>query len=131
MKTAPELLRDYLEFIPTPQKAAALFAEDGVVELPYVDARAQGPGAIQAFLEDVLAQIPDFAIKDVQLLIETPERAFGEYHVEAAVPATGKVYKQHYFGMLVAEGGKIKLLREALDTNAAYTAFGVEPETTG
>src|SRR5688500_17816802 len=112
MKTAPELLRDYLKFIPEPQKAAALFAEDGVVELPYVNARAQGPGEIEAFLTNVLQQIPDFAINDVQILIETPEKAFGEYRVEAAVPATGQIYKQHYFGMLVAENGKIKLLRE-------------------
>jgi len=32
-------------------------------------------------------------------------------------------YKQTYAGRLVAENGKIKLLREALDTLAALRAF--------
>jgi ketosteroid isomerase-like protein len=39
------------------------------------------------------------------------------------VPSTGKVYRQHYAGRLVAENGKIKLLRESLDTLAASQAF--------
>lgn len=37
---------------------------------------------------------------------------------------TGKLYKQTYFGRLVAEKGKIKLVREALDTLAGQRAFG-------
>jgi hypothetical protein len=52
------------------------------------------------------------------MFIETPDQAFGEYSVEAVVLTTGKVYKQTYFGRLVAEKGKIKLIREALDTLA-------------
>lgn len=32
---------------------------------------------------------------------------------------TGKVYQQTCAGVLIAEGGKIKLLREALNTAAA------------
>ena len=52
-----------------------------------------------------------------------PDQAFGEYEVEALVPSTGKLYKQTYAGRLVAENGKIKLLREALDTLAASRAF--------
>jgi hypothetical protein len=43
--------------------------------------------------------------------------------VEALVPSTGKTYRQTYAGRLVAEKGKIKLLREALDTKAASQAF--------
>jgi ketosteroid isomerase-like protein len=42
---------------------------------------------------------------------------------EGGPPATGKVYRQHYAGRLVAENGKIKLLRESLDTLAASQAF--------
>ena len=48
---------------------------------------------------------------------------FGEYEVEAVVSSTGKLYKQTYAGRLVAENGKIKLLREALDTLAGSRAF--------
>jgi ketosteroid isomerase-like protein len=36
---------------------------------------------------------------------------------------TGKIYQQTYAGLLIAEGGKIRLLREALDTAAAARAF--------
>jgi hypothetical protein len=39
------------------------------------------------------------------------------------VPSTGKLYKHTYAGRLVAEHGKIKLLREALNTLAASHAF--------
>ena len=61
--------------------------------------------------------------KDIQILIQTPDQAFGEYSIEATVVPTGKVYKQTYFGRLVAEKGKIKLAREAMDTAAGQRAF--------
>ncbi|SFB13219.1 hypothetical protein SAMN03159488_02050 [Pseudomonas sp. NFIX10] len=37
MKNAVELLQQYLDAIQTPFLAAALFAEDGVLELPYLE----------------------------------------------------------------------------------------------
>ena len=36
MKTASELFKEFLPSFRTPQKAAALFAADGVLELPYL-----------------------------------------------------------------------------------------------
>lgn len=123
MKTAPELLRSYLAQIREPAAVAALFADDGVLELPKIGARAQGPAAIEKFIGGLLEKIPDFRFQNIQIFIETPEQAFGEYDVDVLVPATGKLYKQTYAGRLVAENGKIKLLREALDTFAAREAF--------
>ncbi len=123
MKTATELLRAYLAEIQDPAAAAALFADDGVLELPTIHARAQGPAAIEKFIAGLLDKVPDFRFENIRIWIETPDQAFGEYDVEALVPATGKVYKQTYAGRLVAENGKIKLLREALDTLAASRAF--------
>jgi len=128
MKTATKLLNDYLLNIQDPAAAAALFAEDGVLELPSlkslgIDARAVGPAAIEAFIAGLLKNVPDFRFKDIALLIDGDEQAFGEYSVEARVLSTGKLYKQTYAGRLVAENGKIKLLREALDTLAAAKAF--------
>ena len=46
MKNATELLTAYLAQIQDPA-AAALFADDGVIELPWVNARAQGPVEIE------------------------------------------------------------------------------------
>jgi hypothetical protein len=47
---AKELLQTYLSSIQNAEAAAALFADDDVIELPTVNARAQGPVAIQCFL---------------------------------------------------------------------------------
>ncbi|WP_322049474.1 nuclear transport factor 2 family protein [Paraburkholderia sp. J67] len=131
MNNAKQLLAAYIESIRDPRAAAALFAEDGVLELPYlktlgIDGRAQGPQAIEGFIASLLAKVPDFAFKNVRFLIETPEQVFAEYEVEALVPSTGKIYRQMYAGRLVARDGKIALLREALDTVAAAQAFAMD-----
>ena len=63
MKNATELLKAYLSEIQDPAAAAALFADDGVIELPWVDARAQGPVAIEKFLTGLLAKVPDFRLR--------------------------------------------------------------------
>ena len=123
MKTALELLQSYQDSIQTPAAAAALFTEDGVLELPTVKAHAQGRAAIEQLISGLLAKVPDFRFKNFKLWIDTPDKVFGEYSVEALVVDTGKIYQQTYAGVLIAEGGKIKLLREALDTAAAARAF--------
>ena len=124
MKTPAELLRAYLAEIRDPAAAAALFADDGVVELPAIHARAEGPAAIEKFIADLLEKVPDYRFQNIRIWIDTADQAFGEYDVEALVPETGKVYKQSYAGRLVAENGKIKLLREwLLDALAASRAF--------
>lgn len=128
MQSPAELLKSYLANARTPEKAAALFAEDGVVELPTINSRAVGPVAIEALLTNFLAAVPDLAFKNVIVHIETDDQAFGEYEIEAEVAATGRFYHQHYAGRLVAQGGKIKLLREAMDTHAAYVAFDMLPK---
>lgn len=128
MKTAIQLLQDYLGAIQDPQAAAALFAEDGVLELPYLKTlglphRVQGREQIQAFIAGLLKKVPDFRFRQIQFFIDTPTQAFGEYSVEAAVPSTGQTYRQTYAGRLVAENGQIVLLRESMDTLAAQRAF--------
>lgn len=133
MKNAVELLQMYLESIQSPGIAASLFAEDGVLELPYLESlgitsSVQGHVAIESFIGSLLAKVPDFKFRNVRFLIDTPDQAFAEYSVEALVPATGRVYRQMYAGRLVAKDGKIQLLRESLDTVAAAKAFApVDP----
>lgn len=119
MTTALELLKSYLDNIQNPAAAAAVFAEDGILELPTVNARAVGPVQVQGLVAGLLTRVPDFRFKDLQVWIDTPDKVFAEYSVEALVPATGKVYRQTYAGLLIAENGRIKRLREALDTAAA------------
>ena len=123
MKTALELLKTYLDNIQDPAAASAVFAEDGVLELPTVNVRAVGPENIQGLVASLLARVPEFRFKHLQVWIDTPEKVFAEYSVEATVAATGKLYRQTYAGVLIAENGRIKRLREALDTAAAAQAF--------
>ena len=123
MKPASELLETYLNNVGTPNASAAQFAEDGVLELPWVNAHAQGPAAVERLLAGILAKVPEFRFKNLTYFIQTPDKVAAEYQIEAEVLSTGKVYKQTYLGVLHAENGKIKLLREALDTLAASKAF--------
>ncbi len=123
MKSATELLEAYLNNVGTPKISASQFAEDGVLELPWVKAHAQGPAAVEKLLTGMLAKVPDFRFKNLTYFIQTPGKVAAEYQVEALVADTGKIYRQTYAGVLHAENGKIKLLREALDTLAASKAF--------
>jgi ketosteroid isomerase-like protein len=123
MQSASELLEAYLNNVGTPKVSAAQFAEDGVLELPWVNAHAQGPAAVEKLLTGLLAKVPDFRFKNLTYFIQTPDKVAAEYQVEAKVLSTGKIYKQTYAGVLHAENGKIKLLHETLDTLAASKAF--------
>jgi len=123
MKSASELLEAYLNNVGTPKVSASQFAEDGVLELPWVNAHAQGPAAVEKLLTGLLAKVPDFRFKNLTYFIQTPDKVAAEYQVEAKVLSTGKIYKQTYAGVLHAENGKIKLLHETLDTLAASKAF--------
>jgi ketosteroid isomerase-like protein len=123
MKSASELLEAYLNNVSTPKVSAAQFAEDGVLELPSVNAHAQGPAEVEKLLTGLLAKVPDFRFKNLTYFIQTPDKVAAEYQVEAKVLSTGKIYKQTYAGVLHAQNGKIKLLHETLDTLAASKAF--------
>src|SRR4029077_17857833 len=105
MKTATELMEGYLKNIATPKVSAAQFAEDGVLELPWVQAHAQGPAEIEKLIAGILAKVPDFRFKKQTYYIQTPDKVAAEYQVEAAVVDTGKIYKQTYVGVLHAENG--------------------------
>ncbi len=128
MMNATELLTAYLSNIQNPAQAAALFADDGVVELPTVNARAQGPAEIEKFIAGLLLKVPDFRFRNIRIWIQTPDQAFGEYDVEALVPSTGKIYRQTYAGRLVAEHGKIQAL--ARGAGHARGSAGIQPRLT-
>jgi ketosteroid isomerase-like protein len=123
MKSATELLEAYLDNVRTPKVSASQFADDGVLELPWIKTHAQGPAAVEKLLTGLLVKIPDFRFKNLTYFIQTPDKVAAEYHVEALVVDTGKLYQQTYAGILFAQNGKIKLLHENLNTLAASKAF--------
>jgi uncharacterized protein len=123
MKTAKELLQAYIEG--TALQSAALFAEKGALELPYladlgVQPRYEGPETIGAFLTFLHEKMyPGFKFVDVKIYIDTPDQAFGEYTIHQKSGISGKDVHQRFFGHCVAANGKIVLLREALNVLAA------------
>jgi len=119
-RTAKELLLSYLEHINDPDKAIELFADDATIELPYLHSLGmpwqwQGKEVLYHFLKTLPDIFPGFTFSNIRIHIDTPDQAFGEYDAHCSVAATGRSYDQTYMGRLVAENGKIKLLREALD----------------
>jgi ketosteroid isomerase-like protein len=123
MKTAKELLQAYIDG--NAQESAALFAEKGALELPYladlgVEPRYEGPKTIGAFLTFLHEKMyPGFKFFDVKIYIDTPDQAFGEYTIHQKSGISGKDVHQRFFGHCTAANGKIVLLREALNVLAA------------
>ncbi|RUT72153.1 nuclear transport factor 2 family protein [Flavobacterium cupreum] len=129
--TAKELLISYLENINNPEKVIELFADDAAIELPYLKTlgmpwQMKGKAVILEFLQNLPNMFPGFKFENIQILIDTTDQVFGEYDVHCTNGATGLPYNQSYMGRLVAENGKIKLLREAL--NMAEVAKSFFPE---
>jgi uncharacterized protein len=123
MATAKQLLQAYING--SAQEAAALFAENGALELPYladlgVEPRYEGPKNIEAFLTFLHEKMyPGFKFIDVKIYIDTPDQAFGEYTIRQKSGISGKEVHQRFFGHCVIANGQIVLLREALNLLAA------------
>jgi hypothetical protein len=105
-----------------------MFAEDGAFEMPYLESfgspgRYEGREAIEGFFRFVRELYPDMDLENVKVMIDTPEQVFAEYEFTAQSSKTGRTI--HLLGRLIAENGRIKLLRESV--NLAELALGVFP----
>ena len=122
MKNAKELMLEYTAFsFRDPKKAAEMFAEDGAFEMPYLAAfglppQYKGHDAIAGFFQSVLDIYPRFQFENTKVLIDIPDQAFAEFEADAVSSKTGRSVHQLFFARLVAENGRIKLFREALNT---------------
>jgi len=124
MKTARQLLQTYLDAVSAGdmEKVIALFADDGAIEFPYfgsvkLPTRYQGPDALRQFFLPVMEGAENFKFKNIKIFPGQDENhVSGEYEVDAVIKKTGRRYQQLYGGRLIAENGKIKLLREFCDT---------------
>lgn len=127
MAKAKELLLTFLSA--SPEYAGSLFAEDGLLEVPYlasigVEPRYRGPATICAFLRVLHGDVyPGAVFENVAIHMETPNQAFGEYHLTARSAISGRTVHQQFFGHLVVQSGKIQSLTEAIDTVAAAEAM--------
>src|SRR5438034_4075101 len=125
-KAASELLKDYLAFsMRDTKKTAAMFSENGAFEMPYLadfgwPTQLLGREKLADFFKKVRNLYPGFQFENLVIHMQTPEEVFAEYEFTAVSIVTKRKMNQHLFGWLVAENGKVKLLREAL--NAAVLA---------
>ena len=79
MKDSKTLLLNYLASVRDPERAASLFADDGVFELPFlrslgVEARYSGRDRIVALLSQLLKLYPDFAFAPSSVVTAWPSR---------------------------------------------------------
>ncbi|MDP9077696.1 MAG: nuclear transport factor 2 family protein [Bacteroidota bacterium] len=128
MKNAKDLFLEYLENMNDVERVIELFADDAVIEIPYLEtigipSRNVGKEGVRGFINFVFSTMPDFKFENIIVHMETPDQVFAEYSANSLVPATGKYYNQLFFGRLVAENGKIKLIREALNPVIAARAM--------
>src|SRR6266478_9302850 len=130
MKDAKTLLLEFLAAVTHGQDAAALFAEDGAVELPFLHSlgipwRHRGRPAISELQDSLAGLYLDFAFKpeDTHVLIDTPEQVVAEYMAHPTARATGRTLHHMFAARLVAENGLIKLVRESLNVVAAAQAL--------
>ena len=135
MKTATDLLLEFLDAFPTPARAAALFAENGTLEIPYLDSvniqpRSEGPREIEKFLATLIAMVPGWKFSNIKILMEDKDQVFAEYEVHAVATHTNRSFDQLFFGRLVKdEHDRIKLLREAqnlVNTARALLKNGID-----
>ena len=97
MKTAKQLMQDYLSNIQNPDAIAALFTADGAIELPYLASlgrswRTEGPENIKNMIAGLLKMAPEFKFINIKYYIEPPDQVFAEYEVDCMF--NGKPYKQ-------------------------------------
>jgi hypothetical protein len=127
MTTAKELMLNYIEG--NAEQSAALFADNGTLELPYLASIGlppviTGPKEIAAFLGFLHGTLyPGFSFEQFKINIETSDQVFAEYQINHRSGISGKDVQQQFFGHLEAEGGKIKRLREAIDAVVAAEAI--------
>jgi hypothetical protein len=135
MKEAKDLLLEFLNSFSMPAKAASLFAQDGVFEIPYLQTvnikpRSEGPKEIEKFLTTLLEMVPGWKFSNIKILMEDKDQVFAEYEVHAIATHTNRPFDQLFFGRLVKdENDKIKLLREAqnlINTARALLKNGID-----
>jgi ketosteroid isomerase-like protein len=108
-----------------------LFADDGVFEFPYFSAlgmptRFQGKTELRQVLGMINARFSAFTVSDVEIHeVKTGDALFVRYHTDTFIDGTERVYAQDYVSQLIAENGKIKVLREYL--NIIKTARALLP----
>ena len=119
------------DFEHSAERCLDLFADDGVFEFPYfavlgMPTRFEGKTALRQVLGMIGARFSAFTVSDIEIHeVKDGDALFVRYHTDAFIEGTERVYGQDYVTQLIAENGKIKLLREYF--NVIKTARALLP----
>jgi ketosteroid isomerase-like protein len=123
-----DCLRDFENSI---ERCLDLFADDGVFEFPYfavlgMPTRFEGKTELRQVLGIIGARFSTFTVSDIEIHeVNVGDALFVRYHTDAFIDGTERVYAQDYVTQLIAENGKIKVLREYF--NVIKTARALLP----
>ena len=123
-----DCLRDFENSV---EPCLNLFADDGVFEFPYfavlgMPTRFQGKAELRQVLGMIGARFKAFTVSDVEIHeVKDGDALLVRYHTDTFIDGTERVYAQDYVSQLIAENGKIKVLREYL--NVIKTARALLP----
>jgi ketosteroid isomerase-like protein len=111
-------------------KCVDLFADDGVFEFPYfsvlgMPTRFQGKAELRQVLEMINAHFSGFTLSNIEIHeVKEGDALFVRYHSDGFIDRGERNYAQDYVSHLIAENGKIKILREYLNViNTARMLF--------
>jgi uncharacterized protein len=108
---------------------ADLLTDDAVLEYPYANndsgLRVEGRSSVATVVRGLPASAIDWQFRDVQLF-ETPypNVFFIEYHANAYVPATHRLYEGRHIARITVRDGHIAEYFEVWDRAARELAFG-------
>ncbi|BDU18949.1 nuclear transport factor 2 family protein [Dyella sp. GSA-30] len=125
MLSAQNLLEEFFDCLSkldtSVDRCVELFSEDGVWELPYfssigIDPQFAGKAAIRGALELLRSRFSGFTFSNIRVYeLKNDAGLFAEYHSDAFIDSTTRVYAQDYVSRIVVQGGRITLLREYLN----------------
>lgn len=129
MTTALEIFTRYTEAMGRNDvdAAVACYTEDGTLDFPFwpllgLKGGYTGHEDLHAYLTKLQNLVPGFHFIDFQTHIDTPDAFFGECRVDLPT-STGRRFNFKYGMLVLAENGKIKLLREFIDQIPAAAAL--------
>ncbi len=135
MTTGRELLNAFFDCLRdldnSIDRCVDLFADDGAFEFPYfsvlgMPTRFQGKAEVRQVLGIINSHFSAFTLSEIEIHeLKEGDALFVRYHSDGFIDRSDRVYAQDYVSQLIAEDGKIKVLREYL--NVIKTARMIFP----
>jgi hypothetical protein len=101
-----------------------MFADDGVIEYPFIDLRLTEFATFDATIGEALRALDGLTVTDLTFLpLTDPNAVIAKYHATATVSFTGKPYIQTYINEMRVRHGKFTLYSEYYDTAVFNEAF--------